>query len=90
MITADPGRRRSVLDEVQGILAREAPAEDRDLLLSLAPVVYADLPDAMALGLRPTRSPPGSGSTSGSSSAPCRPRTSSTGASPGSTWSHGA
>lgn len=51
MITADPGRRRSVLDEVLGILAREAPPEDRDLLLSLAPVVYADMPDAMALGL---------------------------------------
>ena len=53
MITADPGRRRSVLDEVQAILAREAPPEDRDLLLSLAPVVYADMPDAMALGLPP-------------------------------------
>jgi glutamate dehydrogenase len=53
MITADPGRRRSVLDEVQGILAREAPPEDRDLLLSLSPVVYADMPDAMALGLSP-------------------------------------
>ena len=53
MITADPGRRRSVLDEVQAILAREAPPDDRDLLLSLAPVVYADMPDAMALGLPP-------------------------------------
>ena len=53
MITADPGRRRSVLEEVQAILAREAPPEDRDLLLSLAPVVYADMPDAMALGLSP-------------------------------------
>ena len=53
MITADPGRRRSVLDEVLSILAREAPPEDRDLLLSLAPAVYADMPDAMALGLPP-------------------------------------
>ncbi len=53
MITADPGRRRLVLDEVQGILAREASPEDRDLLLSLAPVVFADMPDAMALGLSP-------------------------------------
>ncbi len=53
MITADPGRRQSVLDEVQAILAREAPPEDRDLLLALTPVVYADMPDAMTLGLSP-------------------------------------
>ena len=53
MITADPGRRRAVLDEVQAILAREAPPEDRIFLLSLAPVVYADMPDAMALALPP-------------------------------------
>ena len=51
MFTADPGRRRSVLEEVQTILLREAAPEDRDLLLSLAPFVYADMPDAMALGL---------------------------------------
>ena len=53
MITADAGRRRSVLDDVQSILAREAPPEDRDLLLSLAPFVYSDMPDAMALVLSP-------------------------------------
>ena len=53
MITADPGRRQSVLDEVLAILAREAPPEDRDLLLALSPVVYADMPDAMTLGLSP-------------------------------------
>jgi len=53
MITSDPGRRRSVLEEVRSILAREAPPEDLELLLSLAPVVFSDLPDAMALGLPP-------------------------------------
>ncbi|MCK6681269.1 MAG: NAD-glutamate dehydrogenase [Thermoanaerobaculia bacterium] len=53
MITADTGRRQSILSEVQTILAREASPGDRDLLLSLAPIAHSNMPDAMALGLSP-------------------------------------
>ncbi|HEV7500102.1 MAG TPA: hypothetical protein VGQ33_08875, partial [Vicinamibacteria bacterium] len=51
MITADPGRRAARLDELKGALARRATPEDRDLLLSFAPVVFSGMPDRIALGL---------------------------------------
>src|SRR5260221_8993835 len=51
MITADPGRRAARLDELKAALARRATAEDRDLLLSFAPVVFSGMPDRIALGL---------------------------------------
>ena len=49
MITADPGRRQERLNEVMGLLGREAAPGD--LLLSFAPHVFAELPDTLALGL---------------------------------------
>jgi glutamate dehydrogenase len=53
MITADPQRRVSILSSIIDILAREASPEDRDLLLQLAPVVYKEMPDSLALRLPP-------------------------------------
>jgi glutamate dehydrogenase len=53
MITADPARRQTILAEVLALLARDAAPEDRDLLAAFAPVVYAEMPDPMALGLPP-------------------------------------
>ena len=51
MITADPQTRTVRLAEISAILARVAAPEDRDLLLSFAPVVYAEMPDRIALQL---------------------------------------
>jgi len=53
MITSDPQRRAARLAEVQQILAARAAPEDRDLLLAFAPVVLAETPDRVALGLSP-------------------------------------
>ncbi len=53
MITANPGRRQSVLNEMHALLEREAPPEDRELLLALSPPTFASMPDAMALELPP-------------------------------------
>jgi glutamate dehydrogenase len=51
MITSDPGVRAAKLAEVREILTRQASADDRDLLLSFAVVMYAETPDRIALGL---------------------------------------
>jgi glutamate dehydrogenase len=51
MITADPGRRAARLEELKEVLARRAAPEDRDLVLSFAPVVFSGMPDRIALGL---------------------------------------
>jgi glutamate dehydrogenase len=51
MITSDPGRRAGRLEEIKQILAAQATPEDRDLLLAFAPVVFAEMPDRIALGL---------------------------------------
>jgi glutamate dehydrogenase len=51
MITADPGRRAARLEELKAVLASRAAPEDRDLLLSFAPVVYGGIPDRIALAL---------------------------------------
>jgi glutamate dehydrogenase len=53
MITADPQQRVSTLGNIREILVRTAPPEDRDLLLAFAPVVYEEMPDALALRLSP-------------------------------------
>ena len=51
MITSDPQRRSARLAEVQQILGSRAAPEDRDLLPAFAPVVFAETPDRVALGL---------------------------------------
>src|SRR5262249_28719842 len=51
MMTSQPEARGARLRELEGILGRTAPAEDRELLLAFAPVVFAETPDRVALGL---------------------------------------
>src|SRR5439155_1278555 len=51
MITADAQARERRLAEIKEILSRTAPPEDRELLLGFAPVVFAETPDRIALGL---------------------------------------
>src|SRR4029079_18615465 len=51
MITSDPARRAAVLAEVMELLQRQAAADDRELLLAFAPVVYMETPDRVAFGL---------------------------------------
>ena len=51
MITADPQRRVSTLARILDHVSGTAPDADRDLLLALAPVVYGDMPDPLALAL---------------------------------------
>jgi glutamate dehydrogenase len=53
MITADPQRRAERLAQVLDILGRQASQDDRNLLLGFAPVVFAETPDRVALGLTP-------------------------------------
>ena len=53
MITSDPQGRERRLAEIKEILSRTAPPEDRELLLGFAPVVFAETPDRVALGLSP-------------------------------------
>ena len=53
MITADPARRQTVLNEIQGILAAKARPEDRSLLEAFAPIAFGGMPDTMALQLSP-------------------------------------
>jgi glutamate dehydrogenase len=51
MVHGDPQQRSARLAEVTEILKREAPPEDRELLLGLAPVFFAGMPERLALGL---------------------------------------
>jgi glutamate dehydrogenase len=51
MVQGDPQRRSERLAEVTEILKREAPPDDRDLVLSLAPILFAGMPERLALGL---------------------------------------
>ena len=57
MITSDPARRAAILAEVMGLLERQAPAEDRDLLLAFAPVVYMETPDRVVFGFSDRSAP---------------------------------
>jgi glutamate dehydrogenase len=49
MVHGDPERRSAQLAAVTEILEREAPPEDRSLLLCLAPVFFAGMPARLAL-----------------------------------------
>ncbi|MFN8091444.1 MAG: NAD-glutamate dehydrogenase [Vicinamibacteria bacterium] len=51
MIHGDPQQRAARLAEVIDILKREAPEADRELLLALAPVVFAEMPARLALDM---------------------------------------
>jgi NAD-specific glutamate dehydrogenase len=53
MMTADPQQRAARLVAVTEILRGQAAPEDRDLVLALAPVVFAEMPDRLALSLSP-------------------------------------
>jgi glutamate dehydrogenase len=53
MAHGDPERRSAQLTAVTEILKREAAPEDRELLLSLAPIVFAGMPPRLALELPP-------------------------------------
>jgi len=50
MITADPQRRASRIEEILDVLRREADPKDRDLLLSFARVVVSETPDRVLFG----------------------------------------
>ena len=51
MIHGDPQQRAARLAEVTEILKRDADPGDRDLVLSLAPVLFAEMPARLALDL---------------------------------------
>ena len=51
MVHGDPQQRSARLAEVTEILKREAPPEDLELLLSLAPILFAGMPARLALDL---------------------------------------
>jgi len=51
MITEDPSRRAQRLEELLGVIEREAASEDLALLRSFVPVVYAETPDRVVFGL---------------------------------------
>jgi hypothetical protein len=51
MLTADLGQRALRLADLTEILCRQALLEDRDLVLALAPVIVAAMPDRLALSL---------------------------------------
>ncbi len=53
MVHGDPQQRSARLAEVTEILKRETRPEDRDLLLSLAPIFFAGMPARLALDLPP-------------------------------------
>ncbi len=53
MITSDPEQRAERLARLREVLTAQAAAEDRDLLLAFAPVVFAEMPDRVALSLSP-------------------------------------
>ncbi|HET7293194.1 MAG TPA: NAD-glutamate dehydrogenase domain-containing protein [Vicinamibacteria bacterium] len=51
MITTDPKARAERLQALLDVLRGESPAEDRELVLQLAPPFFADMPDRIALGV---------------------------------------
>jgi glutamate dehydrogenase len=51
MITADPKGRAERLQALLDVLGRDASAQDRELVGQLAPSLFADMPDRIALGL---------------------------------------
>jgi glutamate dehydrogenase len=53
MITQDPQKRAQISSLVVEILAKTAPAEDKNLVLSFAPVILAEAPDRILFMLPP-------------------------------------
>ncbi len=51
MVHGDPQERSARLAEVMDFLGREAAPDDRELLLQLAPVIFAEMPARLALEL---------------------------------------
>jgi glutamate dehydrogenase len=51
MAHGDPRQREARLAEVTELLGRQAAPEDRELLLAVAPVLFAEMPDRLALEL---------------------------------------
>ena len=51
MVHGDPHQRSARLAEITEILKQQAPSEDGDLLLSLAPILFAGMPARLALDL---------------------------------------
>ena len=51
MITSDPHKRAARLAALLDVLGQRADAADRELLVAFAPVVFAETPDRLALGL---------------------------------------
>jgi glutamate dehydrogenase len=53
MITQDPAKKALIVSQIIGILRQKASAEDRDLILSFAPVILAEAPDQILFLLQP-------------------------------------
>ena len=53
MITSDRARRAQLLSGTERLLAAAAPPAERDLLVRFAQVVFAEMPDQLALNLLP-------------------------------------
>ena len=53
MITQDSMRRAQVVPQIISLLERKAPAEDKDLILSFAPVILSEAPDRILFLLQP-------------------------------------
>ena len=53
MITQDPQKKLQIASQIMEILARTAPAEDKDLVLSFAPVILAEASDRIMFMLPP-------------------------------------
>ncbi len=51
MITEDPDRRAQVYAQVEERLRQQAPKEDLELLCAFTPVMFAEMPDSIALKL---------------------------------------
>ena len=54
MITTDPRKRARTLHETTELIARAASAEERELLLSFAQVVFAEMPDRLVFNVDPS------------------------------------
>ena len=53
MITQDPQKKLQIVSQIMEILARTAPTEDKDLVLSFAPVILAEASDRIMFMLPP-------------------------------------
>jgi len=53
MITQDPQKKAQIVTQIMEILAKKAPPEDKNLVLSFAPVILAEAPDHIMFLLSP-------------------------------------